>query len=423
MAREKESLTNILNSDFFDFNKCDAEEKSIMKDLKLEAKEKFGTDDVIAIIDSSIEVDGSFMLFCEENGYKVENLQIFSLINLNERGLESYDPYIACGYFSIKKGDFEVFKLSKSPNGFDDMTNIWSFVILPSKDYDKYIELKTSYYEWQKQRNGIVVSVVGGEDFVIGGDNKVDDLFFGEHKTLKEDLFGGIKFFMDNEEFYNDNNLPWMYSIFVEGGADSGKTELVNTIVSNYDIAPVTINKYNCDDSVIELVFGMAKSVKKSCIILENIDDLITQELVTVGTIANLMDKCSYNNGILLVVTSRKTIPDMNKISFRFDKFITLPSPSYKESINNLFGDLIGKRSLSTLRKSIESSKFTYGAMKQMKDIYIKLNINEFKDNPEKLKKKALKKLEAILEAIAKETTANINTKTGTKIGLLTGRD
>ena len=423
MTKKEESLISILNSNFFNFDECYVEEKSIMKNLKLEGKDRFKTDEIIAVIDSSIEVDGSFMSFCKENNYTVENLQIFSLVNLNERGLEDYDPYIACGYFSIKKDDFEFLKLSKSPNGFDEMNNIWSFVILPSKDYDKYIELKTNYYNWQKEKNGIIVSVVGGEDFAISGNNKIDNLFFGEHKDLKNDIFDNIKFFMDNEDFYKKNNLPWVYSIFIEGESGSGKTEFVNTIVSNYDVAPVTINQYNCDDSVIELVFNISKTVKRSCIILENIDDLIDQELVSVSSIVNLMNKCSYNNGILLIITSRESIPDINKVSFRFDKFIKLQSPDYKESLNNLFGEFLGTRQLSLLKKSIMNNKLNYGHLKQIRDLYIKSNINELKEDPEKLKKKAFKKINSILQNISKEVKINTNTKTGTKIGLLKGRD
>jgi len=348
-----------------------------------------------------------------------------SVITLSDRDVDHHDPYVLCGTFLIQKDDCKFIKFADFLDQ-EDLEKVMSLIFIDAKSYHLYVEFRTEYQKWAR-KFGSAVSVVGGEDYTIPQEFKVDDLFFGEHSAIKKDLFDFAIGFFEDEKFYTDNKIPWKSSIFIEGPTGNGKTSLVNTFIRNCEATPITINPDNCDDSVLEILFNIVIPIRQALIIIENIDVLIEEELVSADTLVNFMDKCNSINGTMLLLTSRKSIPDIdklspadiNKLSFRFDKKIKLPMPTYKESVDNLFGDYFDSKGVSKVRKMIVDTGVNYGYLSTIKELFAMSNIKEIKENK---RKGYIKSLTSIINSIKKENNIKQG-KTSIKIGLIKGRD
>jgi AAA+ superfamily predicted ATPase len=367
-------------------------------------------EDYIEINDASLEFDGTFYAFCKENGYNIKIVDKFSSVMPDELDVVYYDPYIACGIFIVEKNDFSLI-IKSNHNNDKVITNTF----VKCSDYDYYIKFKDEYKKWYKKSKGIVISVIGGDYSVLQCDKTFDKLFFGEYDKLKLEIKQNIEKFLNSEKLYNDNNIPWRNNLFIKGGSGSGKTELLNTIISNFDFVPITINKYNCDDSVLEVVFKLPNTTRKSLIFIEDVDELIDDKFVTVETLSNFMDDLSCNNGCLFVLTTSKKDSSIDKISFRFDKIINLGLPTYKESVITLYEDLVNKTSLIKLKKLMPELELNYFYMKKIRDIVVRNNIDNL-DN----KSKNFKDILNVIKSIESEK-GKIKRKTNIKIGLIKG--
>jgi len=427
MIKLKESLINITKKNLITNDKAIKVGKNIIDDLKLEAIRELKTNKILSIIESTADIDGTLFSFCEENGYTIKNIDFFSVVSLSSQDVNYYDPYMVCGCFLIEKDDFKFIKYANFNNSVD-FDKVISMVIVPEEKYSDYLKFKTGFQYWVKKNKGVVVSVIGGDDYIVDCNKDVDDLFFGEHESLKSDVlksdvFGFIGDFLNNESFYVENNLPWKSSIFIEGEPGSGKTELINTIISNFDVSPITINKYNCDDSILEAIFNIVTTTRKSIIIVEDIDELIEQNLVSLDSLLGFLDKNIYGSGSILLITSKTSVELINEISFRFDKFIELQLPEYKGSIDKLFGDFVSEKALSNFKDSLKDNEINYNYINKIKELFYKTNMNTIKDFSKKTKLKNSKDLLSILDIIINETNVfSTQPKPNTKIGLIKGK-
>jgi hypothetical protein len=375
----EESL--LYNLDTFSFDSSVVNSKSPKRGLRelmswayKEYADRLGTD-VIPIIDNNIQLDGAFFSFCQDNEFKVESLVIDSITVLSGQDNDLFDPFVIQGAFSITCKNFSFIKCSLFYKTTEDTDQVSSFILISAKEYEKYIELKTNYSCWTKCKEGITVKVVGGDDFFLDNVYTWDKLFFGEKKELKEDLKSHIDNFFESEDVYDDADIPWKNAIFVHGLPGNGKTELINTIICEYGLDPVTVTSDNLDDSILELTFNFAGSKERSIVYVENVDELINENTIEAESITNLIDSfdsVNSGNGVLVLLSAVK-MPEVYKdVMFKFDKQIELGFPEYTSCINNLFGRFFSDTKLNLLREECKKNHISYGFLERLYKLFAK---------------------------------------------------
>ena len=372
-------------------------------------------DDNLVLFDSSMQVDGVFFAFCKENNYTITNILIDALSVLSYSD-ENFDPFAAHGLFKIdidKEFSFIKSSLLYQPSQNSDSSSAFSLV--PKKYYDKYVELKSKFIDWLRQSEGVLIKVVGGEDYLQDVNYKWDDLFFGEKETLKEDLKATIDNFYASRDYYYENNIPWHLTLFVEGGSGFGKTTLINTLISEYMTDPTTVNYFNTDNSVLNVFLKSTESNTKNLVFIDNLDDYMDQEFITPDYFYDMIDNYKGNDGNVLVFCFKK-IPDYFKdLQYSIDKIITIGNPEHTNSLTYLFGEYLTTANIKELQKTCIANDISYGYLYKLYRLFMKKMLNTKKATK---KKDALNELTSILTSILKEDDKLIKTKSK-KIGLL----
>lgn len=384
MNNELESFGNIINNTAF-YAKC---EHDIFDDPLYyyirEISDKIISEvhnEAICLIDNSIEFDGLFFAFCKDKGYKTINIKCSAIELLSERDLDYYDPYTIYGVYLVEKDDLKFIKAVFQDKDRNDKKSI---VCINKKDYPKFRCFRDNYYKWTKETIGMGVAVVGGDDYCIDGNKTFDELFFGENLEFKDSVKNYFDYFLSSETKYLERDLLWKSSILIEGLPGSGKTELINTIISCFDLSPIAINPYNFDESVLTAAISVAENIRKSVLILDDFDDLVAEEIINYDILEKLLENVKANNGMITIV-SLKNINEINPIMF--DKHFKIPNPQYKASIDLLFGNYFNDKDINKIRKLLKDSKMSYKYIKQIRDLLISKNIQTVNDSAIDLEK------------------------------------
>ncbi|HUU87001.1 MAG TPA: ATP-binding protein [Candidatus Glassbacteria bacterium] len=311
------------------------------------------TDDVVCIINNAIGVDGSFVQFCELNGTHIEPLSIDSVSSWKtETGTEDF---MIQGIFRIKCEKFSFIHAALFHKGNQYEDEISYFVLVEKNDYIKYVDFRNSYTEWQKSRINQVleVKVFGGDDYIYDKNMNWKDLFLPNN--LKKEIKLFIEDFLGSQKEFEKYNLPWKRGFIVHGPPGAGKTRLINTIISEYNLMPVTISGEDADDFTLAEAFKYAEQNGPSIIFLEELDELLDGS-VDVRFLAELLDGMNPVNGVLVVATTNrlKELQKMKNIidrPSRFDRKWKIPLPD--ESL-----------AMKYLRKWFAKSKLTTSILK-----------------------------------------------------------
>ena len=368
---------------------------------------------ILTLLDSAIQLDGSFLKFCEHKNFSVETLYLDGIqvlpYNQNE-----YDPFVANGLFLIKTPDFNFIKSTLLFNaGAND--NVALFTLIPSSNYEDYIKIKQEYMLWVKEREGVAVKVIGGEDYVQETDQfNWDNLFFGEKKSIKKEIKDTIDQFLQSKDFYKENNISWNISFLIQGSIGSGKSSLVNTLISEYEVEPFTVNFYNVDDSIITAAFKITEGRYKSLFFIDDFDDLIDQNMISFENLFSLLETYKANDGSIIVLTCKSFPSSFTETLFNFDKKIILEDPTYDVSINNLFGKFLTNTNLKDLQDMCKKNSFSYGYINKLYKLFVK-KIAVKANN----KKDAFNEIKTLIKDIQKENEKfNIKSKPK-RIGLI----
>ncbi len=366
-------LDNIIKSDldvtseFLGIHSFVFQAKEISKDYE-------GLSDNIAIVDSSFFLDDLFFLFCKEKGYKISHFKMdFSIVS-SDSECDSYDPFAIYGRVLIEVSPkFKFLKVSTLNEEHDD--EIVSVIVLAPNDYEHYVKFKSEYFTWLRNKKEITVNVVGGEDYVITQKYSWDSLFFGDKKELKCDVENFIQTFLNNKDKYIDANLQWKTNIIITGSSGSGKTELINTIISNFNLEPITINKYNIEDQILDIIFNAITAKSKILFILDDLDELLEEQLISVENVIKLLNNCKTNNGLIVIAAVKKEQKLLSSIYF--DKTVKIDKPDYTKCINTLFSKYLTKKYLDQLIKLVSKNNFSYAYIYKLYENFAKRTINE----------------------------------------------
>jgi len=366
------------------------------------------------IVDPALQLDGSFLAFCKDNGYMIEKLFMECINSLSEKDCIEHDPFIFCGGVLITKDDFKFVKFSTI-----DMLNESSIIAVGFVEtgcYNQYLQMKSDYFKWVDKEKGPIVTVVGGEDYIVDDAYDWDALFYGEKVDLKKGVKKHIDCFLANKSLYLDKKIDWKTTVLVEGLEGSGKTSLVNSIISSCDMDVVTISPANVDDTVMDLVFNAVSKRKRCMLLLEDVDELIDMEITTATSLVDLVLKCKTNKGLFILMTTSKKIDEFESVCF--DKVIKLDFPDYENTVKILFGQYIPTKNIKEFILLLENGKFTYGNIDKLYNVFIKSHLE---DKSMKTKSsKYFSELVEILELLSMENELNEkSTKTTKSVGLL----
>ncbi len=419
---KEESLKNILH--FFPQveKDTDGREKSellnVIEWVKSTLAQKYGVgDNATVLFDSSSQLDGSFIKFCESKNFEVSNIITDAISVLPYKDVsDDYDPFNIYGLFAIKTPDFTFLKstlLYKNTS----TESISSFIVLSADSYIKYSEIKAEYTNWLKQRDGVVVKVIAGEEFTYTPNTKWEDLFYGEKKELTASIKTYLDNFYSSKQWYKDHNILWNTTMYIHGAGGSGKSKIVDTIMSEYDVEPMTINYYTYDENVLSTLFKYTENKKKVFLFIEDLDEIIESSSmpIPVENLFQLLSSYKSDNGNVILMTGRSSLAKYSEFLVNFDVMFELTAPEYDKCIDTLFDKFLTKSAIKDFRAKCIANEFSYGQINKMYSILLKMNIK----NLDKKKEEMYTDLKKVMDCLIDENNALSGKTKPKKIGLL----
>lgn len=319
-----------------------------------------------AFINNTITIDGSFLLYCKENNIKVKCLFRDSVATWKDE--YDVESFIAQGIFLIEHEGLQFVHAALFHKGNQNEDEVSFFIIIQDGAFHKYVEFRNKYEKWTEDRvrSNSEVRVIGGEDFPYTKDYGWDSVFLPT--KLKDEIKNNIEGFLKSEELYKKARIAWKKGMLLWGEPGVGKSTLLRTIMSSYDIKPVTISigGHASPDDLIEEAFSYASHHAPSLLFLEDINVLLT-EYINVSHFLQLMDGVNSKSGILVVGTANDISGLSNNITdrpFRFDNKFELPLPDKLMATKYLkfwFKDIITDKNIyKELAVKVCKYKFSY---------------------------------------------------------------
>src|ERR1019366_1040039 len=287
-------------------------------------------------VHNSIVVDGQFMQFAETYDEKVSIKVLFKDSIISWSIVNDYEKFFIQGVTLIKTKGLEFIQAALYHKGNNNEDEISFFVIVSEANYEPYLKFRNDYEFWQflRDQNNTSIHVVGDEkDIPYDRDCSWDDLFLTE--TLKTEIQSSIENFLENEDFYRDNGMPWKKGLLLFGPLGNGKTSLIKTIISEYPFKPVTVIPEASGEMVCD-AFDYAEDQCPALLYFEDLDSLLGNYIDT-SLFLNLMDGISAKNGLFVIATANdisRLKPALTDRPSRFDRKIEiqLQSPQLAEA-------------------------------------------------------------------------------------------
>lgn len=319
-------------------------------------------------VHNRVIVDGQFLQFCKENKITVECLYKDSIISWKTN--HDFEKFFAQGVFLIKTKGVEFLHAALFHKGNQNEDEVSFFIICSEKNYEGYVKLRNNFDEWvlERDRSNLHVRVIEGDDIPYTKDNTWEDLFLP--KEIKLELKGLVENFLNSQDFYLKNKIPWKRGILLYGKPGNGKTSIIRTIMSVYNFKPVTIVAGANDDAVRE-AFSYAEEQSPALLYFEDLDSLL-EKSVDPSSFLNLMDGISAKNGLLIVATAnevKKLKSNITDRPSRFDRKFEIPLPNAEMAyiyLNRWFGNLITAKKCKDLAKYAAKYEFSYAYLKEL---------------------------------------------------------
>lgn len=180
------------------------------------------------------------------------------------------------------------------------------------------------------------IITIGGDDISLRGRYSWDDVILPENiiKSLKDDL----EFWINNEQFYKEKNIPYKRGYLLEGPPGNGKTLCARIIMSCYDFACYSFDFSNprMGDSELASGFNRASRNAPAIVLMEDIDRIFETRkcLVSKEGIMNCLDGVAVSNGIITIATSNNPEvldPAIRMRPGRFDVPIRFDNPNCEQ--------------------------------------------------------------------------------------------
>jgi len=184
---------------------------------KAQIGEKVGnTKTYECFIHNTINMDGSFMVFCEEIGVKSEAVHTDAITSWQT----DYDDehFISVGIFKITKDDLIFYHCGLFHKGNQNEDEVSFFCLVPKDKLQQYLDLRNGFEKWQnkRDRDSKEVEVIGGESFPYD-DVSWDDVILPD--DLKQNIITSVEGFLSARETYSKLGVPWKMGIGFWGEA------------------------------------------------------------------------------------------------------------------------------------------------------------------------------------------------------------
>ena len=338
----------------------------------------------ILVVNNDISVNSFFINYANNN-----NIEIRSIINqsvITWKNDENVDEVVCQGIFEIILPNFFFYHACVFQKGSSFEDELVFFVLVHKDDYEKYLAFRDTYNKWQKEcdRNSNEIHIVSGENKKYDLNAKWEDLFLEEE--VKQQLKFSIESFLENKDFYDEKSIPWKKGIILHGPPGCGKTSIIRTIISNYNVKPVTLG-IDTSSEVLQEAFMYAEENSPSLLFIEDLDSLIDRT-IELSIFLNLMDGVTAKNGMLIICTAndlKALKPSITSRPSRFDRKFHIPLPNLEMSLSYLkkwFKNDISDEKLKKVSSLAVKNKLSYA---YLKEIYISSAFNMISKNSQKI--------------------------------------
>ena len=341
-------------------------------------------DAIIPIINNRIVIDGQFLTYCKENSVTVKCLYHDAIVSWATEN--NYEKFLMQGVFLISIKDCSFVHAALFHKGANYSDEVSFFTLVKKDDVEKYISFRNEFDKWvtKRDRSTNFIHIADGEDVPFERDSLWEDLFLPEN--MKNDIKNSIEVFLSSKDLYARNKIPWKKGLLLWGPPGCGKTSIIRTIISNYDVKPVTINP-GSDADALRSAFMYAEEQSPAVLYLEDLDSML-EGSIDLSSFLNLMDGVVSKNGLLIIATAndikkmKKSVVDRPS---RFDRKFKIDLPDVdmsKKYLSHWFNNKLTDKQIDELAKSAVKSKMSYA---YLKDIYISSMFEAVGDGRENL--------------------------------------
>jgi hypothetical protein len=148
--------------------------------------------------------------------------------------------------------------------------------------------------------------------------------------------------FLNREEWFRDNRLPFRRGYLLHGPPGNGKTSLIRAMLNSSGLNGHSIRLFqeHTDDALLERMFRYAASSAPSLVVIEDIDRAFRRTpatdvrcKVSLQQLLNCLDGIDSQDGVIVVATANDPTvldPAILRRPGRFDRVVALPAPDRK---------------------------------------------------------------------------------------------
>lgn len=248
-----------------------------------------------------IIIDNNFLSFAKENKITITPLYNDAFISWADK--EKNEEFFAQGVFLISSKNTKFITAALYHKGNQHEDEISFFIMVDNENYNSYISIRNAYsaYLLEKDKNNLFIKVIEGQDMPYKKDISWNDIFLEE--SLKKEIINSVEGFLNNKDFYIQNNIPWKKGILLYGPPGTGKTSCIKAIMANYNFKPITI----IPDGNIETVrdaFEYASTQSPALLYFEDLDSLLENNIDLSGFL-NLLDGMNSVNRFICSCNSK----------------------------------------------------------------------------------------------------------------------
>jgi hypothetical protein len=336
-------------------------------------------------IHNTINMDGSFMVFCEEQNINTEAIHTDAITSWQTDSEDEH--FISVGIFKIIKDDLTFYHCGLFHKGNQNEDEVSFFCLVPKNKREQYLNLRNGFEKWQnkRDRDSKEVEVIGGESFAYD-DVSWDDVVLPDE--LKQSIITSVEGFLGSRELYSKLGVPWKMGLGFWGDAGCGKTSSLRAIISQYDeLKPVTIESGHPNpDELLAAAFDYAEEHSPAVLYLEDFQEFVGS--TNQRNLLQLLDGVKQRDGILIIVTGNGTdnlAKNLKSRPGRFDKFFEFPLPDVeltKRYLTKFLGDILTSEKLDEIAKKTVEKKLTYAYLKEVYFNSVHIAISKKRDFP-----------------------------------------
>ena len=138
--------------------------------------------------------------------------------------------------------------------------------------------------------------------------------------------------FFDSKPEYDLLGVSWKRGFLLTGPPGNGKTHLIRALLNRLQVPRLIVKSFGDDPDDVQDVFDRVRDMAPCVLVLEDIDSLIPEALLS--TVLNALDGAEPLNGVLIVATTNhpeKLDPAIRNRPSRFDRVIEFGPPGLRE--------------------------------------------------------------------------------------------